>query len=98
MSDTPRTDWAANESMLSVYKTSQQLERELVVAKDLAESNGKLAHDLGIKLTTLAALVGTVRQWLDLPVRNVSDISPEAHSHEIGNALAAIAKAKEEQP
>ena len=27
------------------------LERELAAAKDLAESNGKLAHDLGIKLT-----------------------------------------------
>ena len=64
MSDTPRTDWAANESMLSVYQTSKQLEielsnalhiqrlleRELAAAKDLAESNGKLAHDLGIQL------------------------------------------------
>ncbi len=97
MSDTPRTDRAANESISSVYKTAQQLERELAAAKDLAESNGKLAHDLSIKLSTLAALVGTVRQWLDLPVRNVSDISPEEHSHEIGNALAAITKAGKEE-
>ena len=51
MSDTPRTDRAANESIVSVHETSMQLERELAAAKDLAESNGKLAHDLGIKLT-----------------------------------------------
>ena len=51
MSDTPRTDRAANESIVRVYETSKQLERELAAAKQLAESNGKLAHDLGIKLT-----------------------------------------------
>jgi hypothetical protein len=51
MSDTPRTDRAANESIVRVHETSMQLERELAAAKSLAESNGKLAHDLGIKLT-----------------------------------------------
>ena len=50
MSDTPRTDRAANESIVSVYETSKQLERELARAKALAESNGKLAHDRGIEL------------------------------------------------
>jgi hypothetical protein len=53
VSDTPRTDRAANESIVRVYETSKQLERELAAAKDLAESNGKLAHDLGIKCEEL---------------------------------------------
>ena len=67
MSDTPRTDGAANESIVRVYETSKQLEielsnalhiqrlleSELAAAKDLAESNGKLAHDLGIKCREL---------------------------------------------
>ena len=50
MSDTPRTDRAARESIVSVHETSMQLERELAAVKALAESNGKLAHDLGIQL------------------------------------------------
>jgi hypothetical protein len=55
MSDTPRTDRAANESIVSVYQTSKQLEielsnalhiqrlleGELAAAKDLAESTGR---------------------------------------------------------
>jgi hypothetical protein len=32
MSDTPRTDGAANESIVCVYETSKQLERELAEA------------------------------------------------------------------
>jgi hypothetical protein len=32
---------------------ARQLERELAAAKSLAESNGKLAHDLGIKCREL---------------------------------------------
>jgi hypothetical protein len=32
MSDTPRTDGAANESIVRVYETSKQLERELADA------------------------------------------------------------------
>ena len=32
MSDTPRTDSAANESIVRVYETSKQLERELAEA------------------------------------------------------------------
>jgi phage shock protein A len=64
MSDTPRTDRAANESIVRVYETSKQLEielsnalhiqrlleSELAAAKALAESNGKLAHERGIEL------------------------------------------------
>jgi hypothetical protein len=57
MSDTPRTD-----SLIMVFPDgdflvevvdcdfARQLEQELAAAKDLAESNGKLAHDLGIQL------------------------------------------------
>jgi hypothetical protein len=55
MSDTPRTDRAANESIVRVYETSKQLEielsnaihiqrlleSELAAAKDLAESTGR---------------------------------------------------------
>ena len=75
---------------------ARQLERELAASRIVAESNGKLAHDLSIRLSTFTTLVGTIRRWLDLPVLNVGDISPEEHSHEIGNALAAITKAKGE--
>ena len=41
MSDTPRTDSAANESIVRVYETSKQLERELAAAKALTESTGR---------------------------------------------------------
>jgi hypothetical protein len=55
VSDTPRTDRAANESIVRVYETSKQLEielsnalhiqrlleSELAAAKDLAESTGR---------------------------------------------------------
>ena len=42
MSDTPRTDRAANESIVRVYETSKQLERELAAAKALTESTGRV--------------------------------------------------------
>jgi len=63
VSDTPRTDEQKkmhhrtevhtgsrhhHEYVLSWF--ARQLERELAAAKQLAESNGKLAHDLGIEL------------------------------------------------
>jgi hypothetical protein len=59
MSDTPRTDALFDDCEDSCGNPweavsadfARQLERELAAAKDLAESNGKLAHDLGIKLT-----------------------------------------------
>jgi len=35
----------------------------------------------------LAALVGTIRGMLDVPVRNVTDITVEEHSKEIGQAI-----------
>ncbi len=38
----------------------------------------------------LAAVIGTVRQMLPLPLRNVSDIPPESHWEEIGEAIDSI--------
>jgi predicted nucleic acid-binding Zn-ribbon protein len=39
------------------------------------------------ELARLRALVGTIRSQLNLTVRNVSDITPEEHSHETGEAI-----------
>lgn len=83
MSDTPMTDAALEQTWQSVNvptnpvpaEFARNLERQLAEEREQRDS--------------LAALVGTIRQWLNLPVRNVSDISAEEHSHEIGNALAA---------
>lgn len=35
----------------------------------------------------LSALVGTIRSMLNVPIRNVTDITPEQHSREIGAAI-----------
>ena len=59
MSDTPRTDAVFDDCEDSCGNPweavsadfARQLERELAAVKTLAESNGKLAHDLGIQLT-----------------------------------------------
>jgi hypothetical protein len=61
MSDTPRTDAVFDDCEDSCGNPweavsadfARQLERELAAAKDLAESNGKLAHDLAIKCEEL---------------------------------------------
>jgi hypothetical protein len=61
MSDTPRTDAVFDDCEDSCGNPweavsadfARQLERELAAAKDLAESNGKLAHDLGIQCQEL---------------------------------------------
>ena len=93
MSDTPRTDRAANESIVSVYETSKQLETELAAAKGLAESNGKLAHDTAIHSTCIAAQRDELLEaleyfvdlfWLDVPLGRLDKFK------------AAIAKAKGE--
>jgi hypothetical protein len=44
MSDTPRTDKAANESILAVYEESKQLERELAAANQIM---GELCESCG---------------------------------------------------
>ena len=44
------------------------------------------------RIRGLEALVGTIRAHLPIPTRNVSDISPEEHSHEILNAIKEIAE------
>lgn len=55
MSDTPRTDQYVKMRASLAYCVDQdaadfarQLERELAAARELAESNGKLAHDAAI--------------------------------------------------
>ena len=45
----------------------------------------------------LAALVGTIRSFLELPVKNVDDIQPEEHSHEIGNAIQKLTAERDSQ-
>jgi hypothetical protein len=100
MSDTPRTDRAANESIVSVYETSKQLERELARAKALAESNGKLAHDTAIRLACIAAQRDNLLEALEVltlaigltPIAGNKDALQE--SFDI--ARAAITKAKGE--
>ena len=42
------------------------------------------------KILALEALIGTIRAHLPVPVRNVSDITPEQHSHEIINAIGLL--------
>jgi len=42
------------------------------------------------KILALEALIGTIRAHLSVPVRNVSDITPEQHSHEIINAIGLL--------
>ena len=43
----------------------------------------------------MAAIIGTVRQMLPLPLRNVSDIQPEKHWEEIGAAIDILRSDKE---
>jgi len=43
----------------------------------------------------MAAIIGTVRQMLPLPLRNVSDIQPEKHWEEIGAAIDILRADKE---
>ena len=96
MSDTPRTDRAARESIVSVHETSMQLERELAAAKDLAESNGKLAHDTAIRLACISTqrdeMLEALQSCFDVFVNQGWDDDLIAAK----NAKAAIAKAKGE--
>ena len=81
---TPRTDefldslW--NPDPITDFEETKEfaraLERELTEARD--------------KYDGLAALVGTVRSMVPVPVRNVKDITPEEHSREIGDAIDAL--------
>ena len=79
---TPRTNAMRNEvageptSLIQMTDFARTLEREL--AEAIEQQNG------------LAALVGTIRQMLPLPLRNVSDLTPPEHSREIGEAIDAI--------
>jgi hypothetical protein len=59
-----------------VEKDNYELSRELAEAREHRDR--------------LAALVGSIRGGLNVPVRNVSDITTEQHSHEIGDAIDAI--------
>ena len=52
MSDTPRTDAVASFGCVR-DEFARQLERELAASRIVAESNGKLAHDLAIKCEEL---------------------------------------------
>jgi hypothetical protein len=83
-----------------------QLERDLALCQAgnrvYAEHNSKLTDErdcltlqlaeLREKCDALTALVGTTRGMLPIPVRSVSDLTPEEHSNEIGDAIAEIAK------
>lgn len=44
----------------------------------------------------LTALVGTIRQYLPIPIRNVKDITPEQHDQEIGSAIKAIIQERDQ--
>ena len=50
----------------------------------------KQRDELRAERGKLRALVGTIRSQLNLTARNVSDITPEEHSHETGEAIDAL--------
>ena len=50
----------------------------------------KQRDELRAERGKLRALVGTIRSQLNLIARNVSDITPEEHSHETGEAIDAL--------
>ncbi len=50
----------------------------------------KQRDELRAERGKLRALVGTIRSQLNLTARNVSDITPEEHSHETGAAIDAL--------
>jgi chromosome segregation ATPase len=62
---------------------SQAYDCTMAIHGTVMEERDRLATEL----TRLRALVGTIRSQLNLTVRNVSDITPEEHSHETGEAI-----------
>lgn len=47
-------------------------------------------NDAKSEIARLAALVGTIRQYLRLPAKDFKDLTPEQHSHEIGDAIERL--------
>jgi septal ring factor EnvC (AmiA/AmiB activator) len=56
---TPRTDAAANESIVKVYETSKQLERELAAAREEGEEQARL---LGMSAEREAGLLAKIER------------------------------------
>jgi hypothetical protein len=98
MSDTPRTDsnlcryehpaWPSgrlftiNDNAVVLANFARQLERELAAAKALAESNGKLAHDLGIQFAqSKEANAGLMKacKHLESKMKNLREIYKIKH-------------------
>ena len=69
MSKTPRTDAAANESIVKVYETSQQLERELYKSQesalDMRQEFIKLESELGDMRKQFTDYVKAEDAWRD---------------------------------
>jgi hypothetical protein len=98
---TDKEEWTAGcgpDSETVVWSDfARTLERELAAAKAECERLRFLAGPYAMsddsivsayaELARLRALVGTIRSQLNLTVRNVSDITPEEHSHETGEAI-----------
>jgi len=94
MSDTPRSDEAARGVDQSNFEDSwkadfeehawvsadfaRQLERELTAAKELAESNGKLAHDLEIKLSNMTDQRDVAMQFIDWQDKRIEQLQIES--------------------
>lgn len=68
-------------TLAEICETIPALERELAEAREERDR--------------LKALVGTIRSFLPIPARNVGDVTPEKHSHEIGNAITTIAEQRD---
>ena len=67
-----------------------ELERALDDAEVRAERWAHRCREAESAYDGLAALVGTVRSMVPVPVRNVKDITPEEHSREIGDAIDTL--------
>ena len=105
MSNTPRTDACKTFDSIALcekleVELTQACLREQTEIEDYKYQKAR-ADEYILRLTSemgklaehrdkLAALVGIIRGMLDVPIRNVSDITPEEHSREIGAAIEAI--------
>lgn len=79
-----------------LWTHARNLERERDEAREAFNAQVAAWYEAVEQRNALAALVGTIRQWFDIPLRNVSDLTPEGHSREIGEAVETLKRQRDE--
>jgi seryl-tRNA synthetase len=75
MSDTPRTDNAANESILAVYEESKQLERELAYARKQRDALAKAFE----KIVTLVKSMPDSSLEIEIAKQSLAAVKGASH-------------------